>query len=67
MHYFIQTVEQIQVNKKETEIYLKSVIEYFSEELKSIHEIENEGKKNLFIEALVANEGVIMDNKPTFE
>ena len=48
MHYFIQTVEQIQVNKKETEIYLKSVIEYFSEELKSIHEIENEGKKLVY-------------------
>ena len=24
-------------------------------------------EKNLFIEALGANEGVIMDNKPTFE
>ena len=49
MHYFIQTVEQIQVNKKETEIYLKSVIEYFSEELKSIHKIENEGKKTCLL------------------
>ena len=49
MHYFIQTVEQIQVNKKETDIYLKSVIEYFSEELKSIHEIENEGKKTCLL------------------
>ena len=47
------------------EDYLKTAFEYFSEEIKSKNEIENEQKRNLFIEA--ANEDMIVNYKPTFK
>lgn len=43
----------MQTNKKEVlENYLKTVAEYFSEEIKSMYEIESEEKRNLSIDVL---------------
>ena len=68
MYYLPQTAKQVQTDKKEeTENYFKTAFEYFSEEIKNIHEIKNEEKINLCIEALGANEGLIVNDKRTFE
>lgn len=54
MCYLLQTVEQIQANEKEeTENYLKTTLEIFSEEMKRIGQTENEEKRNLCSEASV--------------
>lgn len=58
MHYLSQGAKKIEVDQiEETEDYLKTAFEYFSEEIKSVNEIENEEKRNLFIEVSVANKG----------
>ena len=68
MYYLPQTAKQVQTDKKEeTENYFKTAFEYFSEEIKNMHEIKNEEKINLCIEASGANEGLIVNDKPTFE
>ena len=53
VHYLPKIVKQMQTNKKEVlENYLKTVAEYFSEEIKSMYEIESEEKRNLSIDVL---------------
>lgn len=66
INYLSQTTKQTKADKKEeTEHQLKTIFKYFLEGIKSINEVQNEVKRNLFIEASGANEIMIVDNKLT--
>ena len=68
MSFLKNTTKQIETDKKEeTEHYLKTIFKDFLEGIKSINEVQNEVKRNLFIEASGANEVMIVDNKLTLE
>ena len=53
--------------KKETGGYLKTAAEYFSEETKSLNNIENEGKLDLLNDASHANKGMVVNDITTFK
>ena len=58
-----QIAEEIETDRiKETANYLKTAAGYFSEERKSLNDIENKEKINLFIEASGANEDIIVED-----
>lgn len=42
-------------------------MQYYAEEIKNLSNIDNGEKWNLFIETIGANEGMIVDDKTTFE
>lgn len=58
-----QIAEEIEADRiKETANYLKTAAGHFSEERKSLNDIENKEKINLFIEASGANEDIIVED-----
>ena len=67
-YYVPQTTEEIENEKDEkNEEYLETRVQYHAKEIKNLNDIENEDKRNLFIETTIANEGMIVDSKITFE
>ena len=42
-------------------------MEFYSKDKKSAHEQKKEEQKRLYIEAVVADDSMVVDDKPTFE
>ena len=53
--------------KNKNKEYLETAMQYHTEEIKNLNDIENREKRNLFVEATVANEGMIVYDRITFE
>ena len=53
--------------KNKNKEYLETAKQYHTEEIKNLNHIENREKRNLFVEATVANEGMIVYDRITFE
>ena len=47
--------------------YLETATQFYAEEIQNLNDIKNGEKRNLFIETTGANEGLIVENKITFE
>ena len=64
----LQTTKEIQNEEEEkNREYLETSTQYYTEEVKSLNDIENEGKRNLLTETIGANKSMTVDDKITFE
>ena len=67
-YYTPQTAIEIKADKEQRDVeVLETATKYYSEKIKSTGDIENEGKRNLFIAAPSANKGMIADDKINVE
>ena len=65
-HYMSQAAEGTKTDKEQINIkFLQTVDKYYSEEIKSGRDIENEEKRDLFIAATGANKDMLLDDKIT--
>ena len=63
-YYTPQTAVEIKADKEQRDVeFLETATKYYSEKIKSTGDIENEGKRNLFLAAPSANESMIADDK----
>lgn len=63
-YYTPQTAVEIKADKEQRDVeFLETATKYYSEKIKSTGDIENEGKRNLFLAAPSASESMIADDK----